>query len=97
MFAPSAVLITETDPTRRSSGACYPTRPGRECNAGTARRRVGMRWAGEEAEMTALIIALVIACLVFWRLALKILAITAVAVFVSGIVLAIEHLHHIIR
>jgi hypothetical protein len=37
-FGPSAVLITETNPIRRSSGGCYPTRPGRERNAGVARR-----------------------------------------------------------
>jgi hypothetical protein len=97
MFGPSAVLITETNPTRRSSGACNPTRPGRECNAGAIRRWQGTCWASEEPEMIFTVVALAIACVVFWRFALKILAMAAVFLLISGIVLVIQYLHHIVR
>jgi hypothetical protein len=45
--------------------------------------------------MTPLLIALAIACVAFWRVALKILAIAAVFLIVSGIVLVIQDMHHI--
>jgi hypothetical protein len=45
--------------------------------------------------MTPLLIALAIACVAFWRAALKILAIVAVFLIVSGIVLVIQDMHHI--
>lgn len=47
--------------------------------------------------MTPLIIALAIACVLFWRLALKLLAIVAVFLLITGIVLVVDDLHHIIR
>lgn len=49
----------------------------------------------EEPEMIALLIALAIACVAFWRLALKILAIAAVFLLVCGIIHVIQYLHHI--
>lgn len=42
MFGPSAVLITETNPTRRSSGACHPTLPGHEHDTWA-----GWRWRSQ--------------------------------------------------
>jgi hypothetical protein len=53
------------------------------------------RGTGEELQMTLLLIALAIACVAFWRAALKILAIVAVFLIVSGIVLVIQDMHHI--
>ena len=43
------------------------------------------------------VVALAIACVVFWRFALKILAMAAVFLLISGIVLVIQYLHHIVR
>ena len=45
--------------------------------------------------MSPLLIALAIACVVFWRAALKVAAIVAVFLIVSGIVLVIQDMHHI--
>jgi hypothetical protein len=45
--------------------------------------------------MIPLLIAIAIVCVAFWRVALKILAIVAVFLLVSGIVLIIQDLHHI--
>jgi hypothetical protein len=81
-FRPSAVLITETSPIRRSSGVCYPTLPGRERNA-----RVARRWR----------IVLAIACVVFWRLAVRILAIVAVFLLITGLAVVIQYLHHMAK
>lgn len=50
---------------------------------------------GEEPEMIPLLIALAIACVAFWRIALKILAIAAVFLLVCGIIQVIQYLHHI--
>jgi Protein of unknown function (DUF1676) len=50
---------------------------------------------GEDRKMTPLLIALAIACVAFWRAALKILAIVAVFLIVSGIALVIQDMHHI--
>ena len=57
----------------------------------------GKCWAGEELEMIPLIIALAIACVTFWRLAVKLLVIAAVFLLISGIILVIQDLHHIVR
>jgi hypothetical protein len=57
----------------------------------------GPSWAGEEPEMTHLIIALAIACVLFWRFALKLLAIIAVFLLITGIILVIDNLHHILK
>jgi hypothetical protein len=57
----------------------------------------GRGWAGEEPEMIHLMIALAIACVVFWRLAVRILAIVAVFLLVTGIAVVIEYLHHLAR
>ena len=47
--------------------------------------------------MTLFVIALAIACVVFWRAALKILAIVAVVLLVSGVILVIQDLHHMVK
>jgi hypothetical protein len=57
--------------------------PGDQASHGTS----------EELEMTPLLIALAIACVAFWRAALKILAIVAVFLIVSGIVVVIHDIH----
>jgi hypothetical protein len=50
---------------------------------------------GEEPEMIPFFVALAIACVAFWRAALKILAIVAVFLLISGIVMLIQDMHHI--
>jgi hypothetical protein len=45
--------------------------------------------------MTPFFIALAIACVAFWRAALRILAILAVFLVVSGAVMVIQDMHHI--
>ena len=45
--------------------------------------------------MTPLLIALAIACVAFWRVALRILVIVAVFLIVSGIVLVIQDMQHV--
>ncbi|GEM_PF-3407085 len=47
--------------------------------------------------MTHLLIALAIACVAFWRHALRILAIAAVFLMICGIVLVIQDMHHLVR
>jgi hypothetical protein len=57
----------------------------------------GASWAGGEPEMTPLMIALAIACVVFWRLAVRILAIVAVFLLITGLVVVIQYLHHMAK
>ena len=45
--------------------------------------------------MLALFFALAVACLAFWRAALKILAAVALFLLVSGTVMVIQDMHHI--
>ena len=45
--------------------------------------------------MLPFFIALAVASLAFWRVALKILAIVAIFLIVSGVVLIIQDLHHL--
>ena len=45
--------------------------------------------------MIPLFIALVVACVAFWRVAAKILAAIALFLLVSGIVMVIQDMHHI--
>jgi hypothetical protein len=40
---------------------------------------------------------LAVACMVFWRAAVKILAIVAVLLLVSGLFLVMQDLHHLIK
>ena len=47
--------------------------------------------------MTLFVIALAVACVVFWRVVLKILAIVAVVLLVSGVILVIQDLHHMVK
>jgi hypothetical protein len=51
--------------------------------------------AGEEQQMAPFLIVLAIACVAFWRAALKIFAIAAVFLIVCGIVEVIQDMHHI--
>jgi hypothetical protein len=57
----------------------------------------GAGWASEEPKMTPLMIALAIACVVFWRLAVKILAIVAVFLLITGTAVVIQYLYHAAR
>ena len=43
-----------------------------------------------------LIVAVTIACVVFWKVALKVLAIVALVMFVWEIVLIVQDIHHIV-
>jgi hypothetical protein len=47
--------------------------------------------------MTSLMIALAIACVVFWRLAVRILAIVAVFLLITGTAVVIQYLHHMAK
>jgi hypothetical protein len=51
--------------------------------------------AGEETKMIPLFIALAVACVAFWRVAVKILAAVALFLLVSGVVMVIQDMHHI--
>ncbi len=44
--------------------------------------------------MTLFVIVLAVACVVFWRVALRILAIV---LLVSGVILVIQDLHHMVK
>jgi hypothetical protein len=50
---------------------------------------------GEEPEVIPFLMALAIACVAFWRVAVKIIAIAAVFLLVSGIIQVIQYLHYI--
>jgi hypothetical protein len=52
---------------------------------------------GEEPAMIPLLIAFAVACWAFWRVAWKILAFAAIVMFVSGLVMVVQDLHHVIR
>jgi len=45
--------------------------------------------------MIPLFIALAVACVAFWRVAIKILAAAALFLVVSGIVLVVQDMHHL--
>ncbi len=45
--------------------------------------------------MISFFIALAVACVVFWRVAWKILVIVALFLLVSGVVMFIQDLHHL--
>jgi hypothetical protein len=47
--------------------------------------------------MIPLFIAIVVACVAFWRVAAKILVAVALFLLVSGIVMVVQDLHHIAR
>lgn len=54
-------------------------------------------WAGEEPEMTHLMIVLAIACVAFWRFALRIAVIVAVFLLITGLAVVIQYLHHVAK
>ena len=94
MFAPSAVLHHRTQTSYKVQQA--PTLLLRAQTAiWSERSGQALGGTGEEPEMIPLLIAIAIVCVAFWRVALKILAIVAVFLLVSGIVLIIQDLHHI--
>jgi hypothetical protein len=45
--------------------------------------------------MIPFFIALAVACIAFWRVAIKILVAVAIFLLVSGVVMVIQDLHHI--
>jgi hypothetical protein len=45
--------------------------------------------------MLSLFIALAVACVAFWRVAIKILAAAALFLLVSGVVLVVQDMHHL--
>jgi hypothetical protein len=47
--------------------------------------------------MILFLVALAIACVVFWRVTLKLLAIVAIALLVLGVVMVIQDLHHVVK
>jgi hypothetical protein len=47
--------------------------------------------------MILFLLALAVACVVFWRVALKLLVIVAIALIVMGVVMVIQDLHHVVR
>jgi len=47
--------------------------------------------------MIPLLIGLFIACVAFWKVAWKILAAVALFLLVSGAVMVIQDLHHVVR
>jgi hypothetical protein len=47
--------------------------------------------------MILFLLALAVACVVFWRVALKLLAIVAIALIVMGVIMVVQDLHHVVR
>ena len=45
--------------------------------------------------MIPFFIALAVACVAFWRVAIKILAVVALFLLVSGVVMVIQDMHHL--
>jgi hypothetical protein len=50
--------------------------------------------AGEEPAMIPFLIALAVACVAFWKLAVRILAIVVIFLVISGVIMVIQDLHH---
>ena len=48
-------------------------------------------------KMMPFIIALAIACIAFWRAALKILVIVLLFLLASGVVMVIQDMHHVVK
>jgi hypothetical protein len=47
--------------------------------------------------MLPLFIALAVACVAFWRVALRLLAMVAIFLLVSGIILVVQDMHHVVK
>ena len=45
--------------------------------------------------MIPFFIALAIACVAFWRVAIKIMAVVALFLLVSGVVMVVQDMHHL--
>jgi hypothetical protein len=45
--------------------------------------------------MIPFFIALAVACIAFWRVAIKLIAIVALFLLVSGVVMVIQDMHHL--
>jgi hypothetical protein len=54
-----------------------------------------LSWAGEEPAMFPFLIALAVACVAFWKLAVRVLAIVVIFLVVSGVIMVIQDLHRI--
>lgn len=52
---------------------------------------------GEEPAMLPLLIAIAVACIAFWKVAWKLLAIAVIFVLVMGVVMIAQYLHHMVR
>ena len=50
--------------------------------------------ASEEPAMIPFLVALAIACVAFWKIAVKVLAVVVIFLVVSGVILVIQDLHH---
>jgi diacylglycerol kinase len=66
-------------------------------NAMTALRDEYAAHGPVRTRMIFFIIALAIACVVFWRAALRILLIVALILLASGAAMLIQNLHHIVK
>jgi len=47
--------------------------------------------------MIPLLIAIAVACIAFWKVAWKLLAIAAIFMLVVGVVMVVQDLHHMVR
>jgi hypothetical protein len=45
--------------------------------------------------MIPFFIALAVACIAFWRVAIKLMAVVALFLLVSGVVMVVQDLHHL--
>jgi hypothetical protein len=54
-----------------------------------------LSWAGEEPAMFPFLIALAVACVAFWKLAVRVLAIVVIFLVVSGVIVVIQDLHRV--
>ncbi len=47
--------------------------------------------------MIPLLIAIAVACIAFWKIAWKLLAISVIFMLVVGVVMVAQYLHHMVR
>lgn len=47
--------------------------------------------------MIPLLIAIAVACIAFWKVAWKLLAMAAIFTLVLGVVMVVQYLHHMVR
>ena len=71
-------------------------RSGEERDTRRAAMAVSTR-TGEEPAMIPLLIATAVACIAFWKVAWKLLAIAAIFMLVMGVIMVAQDLHHMVR